>query len=190
MFQNLLADRFHLSFHRVMKDFPQYELVVAKGGPKLKETAYPDLAEAPRSPPDPESLRNITTDRNGFPQPPHGRRSVGNYRDGLMRWTFRAFSMSELVAQLGSDLATPVTTGRGSVMGRITDHTGLTGKYDFTLEYVSSFGFGGALNAPAGQDPGPDLFEAVEKQLGLKLEKTKAPLEVLVVDHVEKPDEN
>ncbi len=76
-------------------------------------------------------------------------------------------------------------------MGRITDRTGLTGRYDFTLEYASAQGFGGALRAPVGdQDPGPDLFEALEKQLGLKLEKTKAPLDVLVIDHVEKPDEN
>ena len=65
----------------------------------------------------------------------------------------------------------------------VVDQTGLTGNYDFTLQF-----------APAvGADPdsqAPSIFTAVQEQLGLKLEPAKAPLDVLVIDHVEQPSEN
>jgi uncharacterized protein (TIGR03435 family) len=65
----------------------------------------------------------------------------------------------------------------------VVDQTGLTGKFDFPLTF--------ALD-PLGKDAGaaPDIFQAVQKQLGLKLEPTKAPVEVLVIDHAEPPTEN
>jgi uncharacterized protein (TIGR03435 family) len=102
---------------------------------------------------------------------------------------------------LGIDLGT----------NHLVDKTGLTDKYDFKLEY-STAGLPGravpervtaaraAVDAAAGvaptpidnaNDPAPDLFAALEKQLGLKLEKSKAPLDVVVIDHIEKtPTEN
>jgi uncharacterized protein (TIGR03435 family) len=65
----------------------------------------------------------------------------------------------------------------------VINKTGLTGKYDFTLKFTP------------GQSAGPDseapsIFTAVQEQLGLKLEPTKAPLDVLVIDSIEKPTEN
>jgi uncharacterized protein (TIGR03435 family) len=83
-----------------------------------------------------------------------------------------------------------------SVLERpVVDQTGLSGKYDFTLRWTpdaSQFGGrGGNIPPPAdGTEPPPDLYAAFEQQLGLKLESTKAPVDVLVIDHVEKPSEN
>lgn len=72
------------------------------------------------------------------------------------------------------------------------DKTGLTGAYDFTLEFAQSGLAGrGPTGADAASDPAPDLFNALEKQLGLKLEKSKVPLDVIVIDHMDKePTEN
>jgi uncharacterized protein (TIGR03435 family) len=70
----------------------------------------------------------------------------------------------------------------------VLDMTGLTGIYDFTVD-ISGLGFNG--NPSANPNPGPSIFTAVEENLGLKLEARKAPIDVLVIDHVEKvPTEN
>jgi uncharacterized protein (TIGR03435 family) len=76
----------------------------------------------------------------------------------------------------------------------VVDQTGLQGRYDFTLSWTpDEFQFGGlGVKPPPPSDTAanPDLFTAIQQQLGLKLESTKAPAEVLVIDHVEKPSEN
>jgi uncharacterized protein (TIGR03435 family) len=78
----------------------------------------------------------------------------------------------------------------------VVDQTGLVGRFDFTLDLTpepSQFGGrGGQTPQPGGDDPAapPDLFTAIVAQLGLKPESTKAPVDVLVIDHVEKPSEN
>ena len=69
-------------------------------------------------------------------------------------------------------------------LGRIiVDKTGLTGRYDFTLAWTPD----GV--APSDQS-GPDIFTAIQEQLGLKLESTKGPVDVIVIDHIEKPSAN
>jgi uncharacterized protein (TIGR03435 family) len=65
---------------------------------------------------------------------------------------------------------------------KIVDQTGLKGKYDLTLRWAS-------VDDPRESD-GPSLFTAIQEQLGLKLESTKAPVNVLVIDHIERPSEN
>lgn len=71
-------------------------------------------------------------------------------------------------------------------LGRpVIDHTGLTGHYSFTLRFAPA-----QASTDAGSDAGPSIFTAVVDQLGLKLVPTKAPVPVLVVDHIEPPSEN
>jgi uncharacterized protein (TIGR03435 family) len=66
----------------------------------------------------------------------------------------------------------------------VVDRTGLTGKYDFSLKWSPD-------DAPAAADTSsPSIFTALQEQLGLKLEAQKAPVETIVVDHVELPSEN
>ncbi len=74
-----------------------------------------------------------------------------------------------------------------SVLDRpVLDRTGLQGDFDFTIEYERD------IDAPGTELPfaGPAMFTAFQERLGLKLESTKAPVEVLVIDHIEKPSEN
>ncbi len=71
-------------------------------------------------------------------------------------------------------------------LGRVVmDHTGLTGRYDLTLRWTPD---DAASTAPA--DAPPNIFTAIQEQLGLKLESTKGPVPVLVIDHVAMPSEN
>ena len=83
--------------------------------------------------------------------------------------TARAQALGELVHMLGDQLGRPVV-----------DKTGLTGKYDYTLEFP-------AVESPDAQDEaGPSLLTGVQEQLGLKLEPKKVPLEVIIIDHSDK----
>ena len=77
----------------------------------------------------------------------------------------------------------------------VLDKTGLTGKYDFKLEWSldadkGSAAAAGADAATAPEPTGPSLFSALQEQLGLRLEPQKAPVETLVIDHVARPTEN
>ena len=77
----------------------------------------------------------------------------------------------------------------------VVDHTGLAGRFDFTLTWTADefqfSGLGIPVPTPTNSDGAPpDLFTAIQQQLGLKLEATKAQTEVLAIDHVEKPSEN
>jgi uncharacterized protein (TIGR03435 family) len=79
-------------------------------------------------------------------------------------------------------------------LGRsVIDKTGLAGQYDFELKWIPDVGQsqGGPTDvAPSPDLAGPSLFTAIQEQLGLKLESTKGPVDVLVIDHAEKPSEN
>jgi uncharacterized protein (TIGR03435 family) len=73
----------------------------------------------------------------------------------------------------------------------VVDKTGLTGRYDFDLEWApDETQFGGEVPAAPADAPNPPLFSAIQQQLGLKLEATRGPVEVIVVDRAERPSEN
>ena len=75
----------------------------------------------------------------------------------------------------------------------VIDRTGLKGGYDiklqFSRELSPSANTGTGMPPPLGPS-GPSIFEALQQQLGLKLESTKGPVDVLVIDHIERPSEN
>ena len=184
MLLNLLTERFHLKYHREKKDFDMWTLTVAKGGPKLKDAEVPN-GPAPEPPQPGTRAVAAPLDRDGFPQLPAGRPNAqGRGANGVMYFTFRMSTAQSLLNMLQFQLG-----------GRSIDKTGLTSQYDFTLEFSQAglpgiMGRGG-VGPDVATDPAPDLFSALEKQLGLRLEKTKTPLEVIVVDHMDKePTEN
>jgi uncharacterized protein (TIGR03435 family) len=186
MLQNLLVERFHLTFHRQPKEFQAYELVVAPGGSKLKETVVTQNSDPPAS-------FRVTADKDGFPMLPPGVHQASLMSAGHTRARFRDFSLLDFAPWLGVRLGTftpgPLEGSAITAPVRIADKSGLTGKYDFTLEYA------GAMIAAEALPPdlrdrldenGPSIFTALEKQLGLKLEKFKAQLDVLVIDNIDK----
>ncbi|MGD0300483.1 MAG: TIGR03435 family protein [Bryobacteraceae bacterium] len=93
-----------------------------------------------------------------------------------------------------------LTSTLSNVLGRpVIDRTGLKGDYDFKLQWTpdpsQSGGFGGppppGVEAPPPPDPnGPSIFTAIQEQLGLRLESQKGPVDLIVIDRVEKLSEN
>jgi bla regulator protein blaR1 len=175
--QSLLEDRFQLKLHRETREMPVYELTVSKGGSKLKLSED----QNPFRPPE----------RSAPPPPPPQRGAP--MRPGSMR-----MGRGDLEA-VGVSIPIFVNALSGQLGRTVIDRTGLKGLYDLKLQWILDFGpgagpLGGALPAgvqPPTADPaGPSIFTAVQEQLGLRLESTKGPVEVILVDSVEKPTEN
>jgi bla regulator protein BlaR1 len=164
MLQSLLEDRFQLRFHRETKELPVYALTIAKGGLKLPEgscTNYDFNNPPPRPAPG--------------QKPPDYCGNIGMGGNGPAQ-TLNAFgiTMTDFVGVLSN------------YSGRVViDKTGFTGKFDAHLVYADTLD-----SAPRDDTSGPSLFTAMEEQLGLKVESTKGPVEILVIDHVERPSEN
>ncbi len=149
MMLQVLVDRYKLKYHKETREMPIYNLVVAKNGPKFKET-----------PPDKKVEEN--------------------------------YGWAEIS---GDDIAISQILGMisGNARRFVVDKTGLTGKYSLSLKWNPI----ADQNVPASfadqypQFKGrPDLFIALEEQLGLKLESAKGPVDVYVIDHIERPTEN
>ena len=176
MLQALLADRLKLTVHRETKELPIYALVIAKNGPKLQEAKPGD------------------TYANGIKGPD------GRSVPGMMRMTMGAGGKSELTVQ-GQPLASLARLLSGQLHRTVLDQTGLKGIYDYTLQWTPDQGPAPMFKGTEGGQPGPDgapppessgpsIFTAIQEQLGLKLESQKGPVEIIVIDHVEKPSEN
>lgn len=197
MLQNLLKERFRLSLHHETVEVSGLALIVAKGGSKLKESVG-SVGESERN----ATLRgsvNLQTQKDGFPELFPGSNMGGTFKDGTVRMRFRDYPLSSLVQQFSFALAT-----------HMIDKTGLDGKYDFTLEFMPpedgfivgvvatlplSPGQKAPLNSsgpiPSQLDAVPIVSSAMEKQLGLKLEVARIPVDTLMIDHVDKtPAEN
>jgi len=159
MIQSLLADRFKLVVHNETKDAPIYELQIAKSGSKLPESTPNDGFAKGIKGPDGNSVPI------GYPM-----------LLGRGRLFGQAVSIDSLIDYLKQELKRPVV-----------DKTGLTGKYNLSLEWTPDSMT--ASDSPTGAS-GPSLFTAVQEQLGLKLTSTRGPVKTLVIDHVEPPSPN
>lgn len=163
MIRNVLAERFHLKIHVESREFSAYALEIAKSGAKLKP-ASPDTP----LPPEP------------FPQLPSGKpgmTAANVSADGYLitRVTARQMSLSILTRMLRQPGEPP-----------IVDRTGLTGAYDFTLEFARE-----TPKANPEAPPAPILATAIQQQLGLQLVGRKLAFDVVVVDSVDRlPTEN
>jgi uncharacterized protein (TIGR03435 family) len=176
MLQSLFEDRFKMKVHRETKLSPVYALVVGKGGPKIKL-----------------SRDQNSQDVNG-PAPPGAGPNHGAIRIGVGNLVGNAVPLSWFATMLSQR------------MDRlIIDKTNLAGRFDIRLQWVPTPGENpfdqGGNRLPASiidmsgttvtlDSSGPSIFSAIQEQLGLKLESAKAPVDVLVIDHVEKPSEN
>lgn len=168
MLQNLLADRFRLAFHYEEAEKEGYALVVAKSGLRMKAAAPVSPAER-GSRPAPKPMK----DADGFVYMSFPGTLASSMSGGLTRWVGNRTPVPVLVSFLNSLLGRPVI-----------DATGLGGRYDFVLTFSSSM-------RPEDGNGGLPVFGALEKQLGLRLEPRKLPIDEFVIDHAEKmPAEN
>ena len=205
MLQALLAERFKLVIHRGTANLPIYGLAVAKGGLKLKKAVPEAGAQVP--PTDADETRSLdtfygNTQSRTIPNADGGELvTISNPRMGtvrqtgdphqVQRWEAPSISLAGLADLL--DKVAPLSTP-------VVDMTGLKGRYQLVLEVSlrdllgARRSISGTGGEPAAADnPITDLEETVLKRfnqgllkLGLRLELRKGPLEILVVDHMEK----
>jgi uncharacterized protein (TIGR03435 family) len=175
MMKALLADRFKLAAHIESKERPIYSLVTARPdktlGPKLSVATTDCVAlgealrrgQAPATPP-----RTPTGDNDcGISLPP-GKIAFG----------------TQPLAQVAAALA-------GLLQRGIVDRTGLAGNYSGSVTYTPDTApRDGPPDLPAGDASGVSLFTAIQEQLGLKLEPGRGPVDVLVIDRIERPTED
>jgi bla regulator protein BlaR1 len=186
MMQSLLADRFKLTIHHETREVPVFALVLSKAG-KTGPQLFPHTDDATCA-----SMTQFQQYQN---------------ESGVAPSIDPKVMLPALPCNVISNLQ-PTAPGRIRLGGRkvplqliassfsgydnfnrpIVDRTGLTGTFDFWLEFTPP-----ANGAPPGFQPdatGPSSQEALQEQLGLKLESQKAPLDVMVVDHIEQSSEN
>lgn len=207
MLRNLLAERFHFTFHFEKQTRAGYELSVLPGGQKFREfvpgSASPGDGNGNDADVDPMAAQRARgSDADGFPILSPSQQTAAVWhgsRSGATKESFRntmpAFA-SSLAAIINQESG---AMGPGVPMPRIADKTGLKGIYDIRLEYAGLPFVLPLLSdpapAPAASDPvdaGPNIFTALQKQLGLKLTKVAdVPVEVMIVDHADRtPTEN
>ncbi len=158
--RNLLRDRFKLVLHSETRELPILALVLARAdgrlGPHLRPSAIDcdEYMRIKKPLPPPQSATAARPCRMMMV-------AGGGLRGGAMK-------LPALVATLSANV------------GRVVvDRTGLTGSYDFELQWSRD---------PAADASAPSIFTALQDQLGLKLEPARGPVDVLVVDHVERPE--
>jgi len=183
MLQGLLREKFGLRIHRAMQELPVYELTVSKDRPgtairKSAEGSCPTFEWHRSSPPPGQGI---------------------SVHCGALELT--NISLNHTLVADGMNLrgvpGNPFAPSLATFLSRQLDHlvidkTGLTGLFDFHLEWnrLATDRLLGRSVPDDADDGGPSLFTAVQEQLGLKLERRKAPVEVLVVDQARKPSEN
>ena len=189
MMRSLLADRFKLKVHSERRIRPAFNLVLARPGhigPQLKAntddkacggssaTGQTAGVVATLRPTEPSS-------KSGLQLPPIPCGAIGQVSASAPD-KGRIGGRKVTIERIAGFLKNPFT----GVDRQVLDRTGLTGTFDFTLEWSSERDITVAPDA----DSGPSFLEALQKQLGFKLVATTAPADVLVIDHIEHPDEN
>jgi uncharacterized protein (TIGR03435 family) len=162
MLQSLLEERFHLKAHHETREVSAYALTVAKNGTKLPAPKEGTCATPVPGQPEPVA-------------PPCGRVRISMSPQGVLMEGGSA-AMSELARVLAIPLNRPVV-----------DRTALGGAYDIRLQFSDDAG-GTPLSPADATNPG--VFTAIQEQLGLKLESAKAPVDILVIDHIDRPTAN
>jgi uncharacterized protein (TIGR03435 family) len=160
MFQNLLVERFKLKFHRDSKEISGYELVVAKGGPKLT----------------PAKDRNAPPSNHRDPSLPPGLESINTQNRSMYGL---ALSLTSIVGPVADKTQLPGTYDLVLTFAR-----------DFDMKQPMDKKGGPLPGAVVQPGAGPSLFKALEQQLGLSLEPAKLKFEFLVIDSAEKPSGN
>lgn len=191
MLQKLLADRIGLAVHHESRNLPVFVLAQAKGGPKLKPASAPDDGDA-------KVNEHFSRGPDGCPVLPTGYRGWDAWIDsqGVECDSYGAATMAELAHAL----AGLVKLGQGLRLSpHVIDRTGLEGEYDFKLRFMMQLMGPSALAAArsadgSASDPLGDNMSSLTRsldQLGLSLRKASEPLDVIVIDKIQRvPVEN
>jgi uncharacterized protein (TIGR03435 family) len=186
MMQSLLAGRFKLAIHHETRQVPVLALVLDKSGktgPQFRP--HSDDSTCSSTPDSPPATHFAPTLADGFPKMCHVIYPVEPSTPGRYRIAGRSIPMPMVASQL--------VGGYGDAFGNLSrpilDKTRLTGTFDFVIEFTPEF----HTPVPPNFQPdttGPTFLEALNQQLGLKLESQTGPVDTIVVDHVEEPSQN
>jgi uncharacterized protein (TIGR03435 family) len=174
--RTLLVDRFRLETHWETQQLPIYELVVARADGKLGPNIHHAETDCAAQMAGQAAAARAGRDAN----PNTTDRVTCGMRNNNGRIQFGGSPLSVFADGLANQVARIVV-----------DRTGLTGSWDFEVSFTPERVRQQALaaNAPADIDAnGPSIFTAIQEQLGLKLESTKGPVSVLVIDRIEQTD--
>jgi uncharacterized protein (TIGR03435 family) len=189
MMKSLLADRFKLAIHTEEREVPVFAFVLSKAartGPHLQphpQNSPCSTNAAPQSEPGSAQAPTLQqTISDGLPALCNGIFGMPPSAPDRLRFAGRNVTIDFIA----DSLSAATNLGRPMI-----DQTGLSGGFDFTLEWAREMPppVQPAANAPP-DSLGPSFEEALQQQLGIKLRSTKGPVSVLVVDHVERPSEN
>jgi bla regulator protein blaR1 len=166
MMQSLLADRFKLAVHFERLEVPVLALVLDKPG-RTGAKLNPHSAGVPC---------DVSPPSDVFPPICNVISAIGRPNNSILIGS-RNVTMAQVAATL---------TAAGRLARPVVDQTGLEGPFDFTLEWLRESN----NPAPADLQEGATFQEALQEQLGLKVQSTKATRDTLIIDHVERPSEN
>jgi len=173
MLRALLVDRFKLSAHKETRERPMYALALAQPGQPLSPRLHASsvdcaaLGAAFR-------LGQVKT----LPMTPDGATDCGiNNPPGRISWGTQ--TMRQFASILSDTLQRPVV-----------DRTGLDGNFSAVITYTPDSGRVTGADQPASDPNAASIFTALQEQLGLRLDSTRGPVEVLVIDHIERPTED
>jgi uncharacterized protein (TIGR03435 family) len=175
MMRRLLTERFKLSAHVETRTLPTYVLRLARPDGRLGPAIHAATNEC------------VAAKRGAAPPPPPGANSANE----PSFCGFRVYEGKMLAG--GVDVPSLAEELTGYAHRPIIDETGLNGVFDFTLDWTPDGGGNTPGPAPQSADNNttlPSFFTALREQLGLKLEPAKGPIEVLVIDRIEKPTED
>jgi uncharacterized protein (TIGR03435 family) len=181
MMRALLAERCKLAFHYETREVPVLALVLDKPGKLGRQLrAHPPGQPCSISIDKPGTQGLLRAENDGFPTVCGGFQNLAAKNPAAIRQGARNVTMALIASNL-----TPL-----AMLGHpLTDKTGLSGTYDFMLEWSPDNGPSAGGNDFA-DPPGPSFQQALKDQLGLKLEPQKAPLEMMIIDRIERPSEN
>ncbi len=190
MLRTMLADRFKLAVRLDKREQPAFSLVVSRRDGTLGSGLRESTTQCPRTdavaqPSEPSSRPQIPDFK--VPPPPCTLRIVGALmrdRGGDGQGHLGDLLEGEATMAGFADMLR-MPTGR-----QVVDYTGLQGIYRIVLNFNSTAARVGPTIAPSAGPSGPSVFDAVEAQLGLKLESSRVLTEVLVVEHLDRPTEN
>jgi uncharacterized protein (TIGR03435 family) len=167
--RTLLAERFHLAVHRETKEMPVYALVMARPegtlGPELHASSD-DCAAI------------LGAVRRGSRPPPLS--ATGHPTCDISMSPGNVTGGTQPMPMLASILS-------GILQRTVVDRTNVKGNYDLILNFSPDSGLPASVDSPAADPNAPSIFTALQEQLGLKLESTKGPVDLIVIDHIEKP---
>jgi uncharacterized protein (TIGR03435 family) len=166
MLRALLERRFKLKAHVETEEVPAWTLTVAPGGLKIRPMAAPGCDEPAPVPPGQQMLRRTAAEVRGGAKPTCGVWAEQDAERGTLVWVVGGGTIDDLAAPLRRQL-----NGAG-----LANRTGLTGRFNVILDF--------------GPEDQASLVSALERELGLRLEPTRAVREYLVIDSIERPGAN